>query len=90
MGAPHEVLPEASAIALCGGIAVFYATNAIISLRFGRPLALVLRWAVPTLLLVAALAVAAAALPAEATIACAVVALAIIVAIAEVTARIER
>jgi len=34
---PGALLPAASAISLCGGIAIFYATNAIISLRFGVP-----------------------------------------------------
>ena len=61
---PAEPLPLASGIALCGGIAVFYLANAIISVRFGRPIGAVLRWAVPALVLTAALGVAAALLPA--------------------------
>ena len=66
---PEEPLPLASGIALCGGIAVFYLANAIISVRFGRPVGAVLRWAVPALVLTAALGIAAALLPASAVIA---------------------
>jgi len=84
---PGELLPVASAISLCGGIAVFYATNAIISLRFGRPLGDVLRWAVPTLLLTIALGFAAAVLEAGLVILCAVGVLVIVVLIAELADR---
>ncbi|MDR6905773.1 low temperature requirement protein LtrA [Agromyces sp. 3263] len=84
---PGEPLPLASGLALCGGIAVFYLTNAIISVRFGRPIAAVLRWAVPALVLTAALGVAAALLPAGAVILCAVVVLAVIVGSAELSER---
>jgi low temperature requirement protein LtrA len=84
---PEAPLPFASGISLCGGIAVFYLTNAIISLRFGRPLGAVLRWAIPALVLTAALGVAAALLPASAVILCAVVVLAIIVGSAELSER---
>ena len=84
---PDEPLPLASGIALCGGIAVFYLANAIISVRFGRPVGAVLRWAVPALVLTAALGIAAALLPASAVIACAVVVLAIIVGSAELSDR---
>jgi low temperature requirement protein LtrA len=82
---PDEPLPLASGIALCGGIAVFYLANAIISVRFGRPVGAVLRWAVPALVLTAALGLAAALLPATAVILCAVVVLAIIVGSAELS-----
>jgi len=84
---PGEPLPLASGIALCGGIAVFYLANAIISVRFGRPVGAVLRWAVPALVLTAALGIAAALLPASAVIACAVAVLAIIVGSAELSDR---
>ena len=84
---PGEPLPLASGIALCGGIAVFYLANAIISVRFGRPIGAVLRWAVPALVLTAVLGIAAALLPASAVIACAVVVLAIIVGSAELSDR---
>lgn len=84
---PSELLPVASAISLCGGVAIFYATNAIISLRFGRPLADVLRWAVPTLLLTIALGFAAAVLEAGLVILCTVGVLVIVVLIAELADR---
>ncbi|HET8779801.1 MAG TPA: low temperature requirement protein A [Agromyces sp.] len=80
---PDAPLPLASGIALCGGITVFYLTNAVISVRFGRPLRSVLRWALPALVLTAGLGLAAVLLPASAVILCAVVVLAIIVASAE-------
>lgn len=84
---PSELLPVASAISLCGGVAIFYATNAIISLRFGRPLGDVLRWAVPTLLLTIALGFAAAVLEAGLVILCTVGVLVIVVLIAELADR---
>ena len=84
---PEEPLPLASGISLCGGIAVFYLTNAIISVRFGRPVGGVLRWALPALALTALLSVAAAVLPAGATILCAVVVLTFIVGSAELSDR---
>jgi low temperature requirement protein LtrA len=84
---PDEPLPLAAGISLCGGIAIFYATNAIISLRFGRPVRAVLRWAIPALVLTIALAFAATVLVAGPVILCAVFVLAIIVATAEITDR---
>ncbi|HEY1105332.1 MAG TPA: low temperature requirement protein A [Agromyces sp.] len=87
---PHEPLPEASVLALAGGIAIFYATNAIVSLRFGRPLRAVLGWAVPALLLTAALGLASLVLDAQLAIAAAAVVLGVIVAISELTNRRKR
>jgi low temperature requirement protein LtrA len=84
---PGEPLPLAAGIALCGGIAVFYLTNAIISLRFGRPVGAVLRWAIPALVLTAVLGVAAALLPAGAVILCTVLVLSVIVGSAEISER---
>lgn len=43
---PQHALPVASAISLGGGIALFFITNALISLRFGASVARVLRWAI--------------------------------------------
>ena len=84
---PDEPLPQASAIALCGGIAIFYATNAIISLRFGRPLRAVLGWAIPALLLTIGLAVATAVVDAALAIGGAVAVLVVIVATSEISNR---
>ena len=49
--APFEQLPPGSAIAIGGGIALFYATNAAVSLRYGQPPRTVLAWGVPTVVL---------------------------------------
>jgi low temperature requirement protein LtrA len=48
---PFQRLPLGAAIALGGGIALFYATNAIVSLRYGLAPGAVLVWAVPTVVL---------------------------------------
>ena len=84
---PDEPLPQASAIALCGGIAIFYATNAIISLRFGRPLRAVLGWAIPALLLTIGLGFATAVVDAALAVGGAVAVLVVIVATSEIANR---
>lgn len=84
---PDEALPLASAISLWGGIAVFYLCNAAVSLRFGRPLRGVLRWALPALALTALLGVATTLLPAASVIYCTVLVLAYIVASTELGER---
>ncbi|GAB3575260.1 low temperature requirement protein A [Leifsonia lichenia] len=48
---PEHPLPVVSAVSLGGGIALFFLTNAFISLRFGRPWTDVLRWAIPAVAL---------------------------------------
>jgi low temperature requirement protein LtrA len=83
---PEEALPPASAISLGGGIALFYATNAIISLRFGAPVGRVLRWALPAVVLPVALVFVGLALPARWTIVAAVMILLIVVTSTEVSA----
>jgi low temperature requirement protein LtrA len=45
--APYEHLPLGARTALGGGLALFYATNALVTLRYGQPLRAVLPWAVP-------------------------------------------
>ena len=87
---PDVSLPQASAIALCGGIAVFYGTNAVISLRFGRPLRAVLGWAIPALVLTIALGAVAAVVDAAYAIAAAVVVLIVIVTTSEIANRRKR
>jgi low temperature requirement protein LtrA len=84
---PEEPLPAVSATSLGGGIALFFATNAVISRRFGDPWQAVLRWAIPAIGLPIVLGFAALALPAEASVAAAVVILGIVVASAELGAR---
>jgi low temperature requirement protein LtrA len=83
---PEVALPLASSISLGGGIALFYATNAIISLRFGAPARRVLRWALPAVVLPIALIFVGLGLPALSTIVAAVVILLIVVTSTEVSA----
>ena len=40
-------LPTGAAVALCGGIALFYATNGAVSLRYGQRVGRVLAWSLP-------------------------------------------
>ena len=44
---PDMPLPTGAAVALCGGIALFYATNGAVSLRYGLPFGRVLAWSAP-------------------------------------------
>lgn len=71
--APGQVLPPGAGIALGGGLALFYGTNAMVSLRYGRPLPAVLPWAVPAVVAAALLIPASAAVPAAVALALAVV-----------------
>ena len=80
---PDELLPPASAVSLCGGIAVFYLTNAAVSLRLGRPRGLVLRWAIPALLLTGIPVLAAVMLSAGWVILAAAVTLGVIALLGE-------
>ncbi|MGH1549235.1 low temperature requirement protein A [Leifsonia poae] len=84
---PFEPLPVALAVCVGGGIALFYLTNAIISRRYGDPLPVVLRWAVPNVVLPLLLIPVGALLPALAAVVCTVAVLAYIVAHAEVATR---
>ena len=47
VAAPSSALPTGAAISLSGGVALFYLTNTIISIRWGTPLKRLLRWAIP-------------------------------------------
>jgi hypothetical protein len=69
---------------------LFYAANAIISLRFGTPARRVLRWAAPAVVLPVALVFAGLALPASWTIIFAVVILLVVVTSTEVSAHKHR
>ncbi|MET4002025.1 low temperature requirement protein LtrA [Arthrobacter sp. UYCu511] len=48
---PFKPLPLGATIALGGGIALFYATNAAASLRYGQPPRTVLIWGIPAVVL---------------------------------------
>ncbi|WP_171814366.1 low temperature requirement protein A [Arthrobacter dokdonensis] len=71
--APGQPLPPGAGIALGGGLALFYGTNAMVSLRYGRPPRTVLPWAVPGVVAAALLIPASAAVPAAVALALAVV-----------------
>ena len=44
---PTMPLPLGAAVALCGGVSLFYATNGTVSLRYGQKVGRVLAWSVP-------------------------------------------
>lgn len=62
--APFEPLPLGARIAFGGGIALFYATNAVLSLRYGQPPRTVLAWGVPAVVMALALVPLSATAPA--------------------------
>lgn len=47
---PEHHLPVGAGIALGGGLALFYLTNAVVIVRYGRPLRTVVPWALPGIL----------------------------------------
>ncbi|HEY2557248.1 MAG TPA: low temperature requirement protein A [Diaminobutyricibacter sp.] len=47
---PGMPLPLGAATALCGGVALFYATNGAVALRYGQPFGGVMAWAAPGVL----------------------------------------
>ncbi len=51
VAAPGDPLALGAAISLCGGVALFYLTNTIVSLRWGVPMKRLLRWAIPGVVL---------------------------------------
>jgi low temperature requirement protein LtrA len=84
---PHEALPPASALSLGGGIALFYFTIALISIRFGNARQKIFRWALPAVILPLALGIAALVLPAAITVGGTTAILAIVIGTAELTTR---
>lgn len=84
---PQHALPVASAISLGGGIALFFITDALISLRFGASVARVLRWAIPAVGLPLVLIPVAIAVHEELAIIAAAVVVFFVVASAELYAR---
>ena len=85
--APFEHLPLGSGISLGGGLALFYACNAIVSLRYGQPLRAVLPWAVPTVVIAILLIPVSAAVPGAAVLALAVIVLLLVTAYVEIQRR---
>ena len=80
-------LPPGAAIALGGGLALFYGTNAALSLRFGLPLRTVLPWSVPAVVMALALIPLGARLPAVMVLALTAALLLAITAATEVKVR---
>ncbi len=68
VAAPAEALPTGAAISLTGGVALFYLTNTIVSIRWGTPLRRLLRWAIPGVPLPLLVAVLAPHVPAIVTL----------------------
>ena len=87
---PEGLLPTVSAVSFGGGLALFFLTNALISLRFGDAPHAVLRWAVPAVALSCVLVVAALLVPAGIVVACGVAVLAVVVGLAEAAAARRR
>lgn len=85
--APYKQLPLGSGISLGGGIALFYATNAIVSLRYGQPPRAVVPWAVPTVVVAVLLIPVSALVPAAVVLVFAVVVLLLVTANAEIQRR---
>lgn len=84
---PEHPLPVVSAVSLGGGIALFFLTNAFISLRFGRSWADVLRWAIPAVALPLILIGVALVVPAAVSTLLAVLVLGFVVASSERSTR---
>lgn len=84
---PQSPLPEAAAISLGGGVALFYASNALISARYGISPAFVVSWAVPAVLLPLAVILVAFLSPAAWAIAAAALVSVAVALLAEVLAR---
>lgn len=85
--APFDPLPWGAAIAIGGGIALYYATNAAVSLRYGRPARPVLAWGIPTVVLALGLVPLGATRPAAVMLGAAVALLALVTTYVEVKAR---
>jgi low temperature requirement protein LtrA len=71
VGQPNRPLGVGAAIALGGGVTLFYLTNWVVSVRFGESLAAVAVWAVPAVILSAALIVIGLLVPAFVVTICA-------------------
>ncbi len=85
--APWEQLPLGACIALGGGLALFYATNALVVLRYGQPLAAVAPWALPAVVTAVLLIPLGAVIPAGAVLAVAVALLLALTGYSELKAR---
>lgn len=87
---PHDSLPLGSGICLGGGIALFYLTNAVVSLRYGQRPGTVLPWALPTVVLSLVLIPLSATVSSSAVLSAAVALLLLVTAYVELHGRIRR
>lgn len=85
--APHAVLPPSAAVSLGGGVILFYATNAAISLRYGVPWRTVGPWAVPAIALAGTVGGLATVIPAAWAVTAMAAVVVAIVMLSEVRAR---
>lgn len=85
--APGQPLPFGAGVALGCGLALFYATNAMVSLRYGQPLKTVVPWAVPAVVAAALLIPVSATVPAAVVLALAVLILLALTAYVEIQRR---
>lgn len=84
---PFDPLPLGATITLGGGIALFYATNAAVSLRYGFPASSTLRWAIPTIVLALGLIPVGTSQPAAVVLGMAAALLMAVTAYVEIKAR---
>jgi len=84
---PLETLPVGSGISLGAGIALFYACNAMVALRYGQPPRAVLPWALPTILVALLLIPLSSMFPALSMLGLAVVVLVLVTAYVEARRR---
>ena len=84
---PYEHLPLGSGISLGGGVSLFYATNAMISLRYGQPVRTVLPWALPTVVIAFLLIPVSRLVPAAVVLAFAVMLLLLVTGYVELRRR---
>lgn len=70
---PFDALPIGSGVTLGGGLALFYLTNAVVSLRYGQSARAVVPWSIPAVGLSLVLVPVSVAVPAASLLALAVV-----------------
>lgn len=88
--APFDPLPFGSGISLGGGLALFYLTNTVVSLRYGQPLRSLMPWSIPTVLISLALIPLSVPVPAAVVLAFAVAMLVLVTAYVEFQHRRHR
>ncbi|WP_338747918.1 low temperature requirement protein A [Janibacter alittae] len=90
IGAPFAPLPIGSGATLGGGLALFYLTNAIVSLRYGQSTRAVLPWSIPAVAGSLLLVPTSAVVPAAPLLGASVALLLVLTVFAELRARAPR